>query len=324
MSMRKRRTLSGVVAYDTEVGREETKLILPATSKIISTNNNKSEIVRGTEFLVDTTDCRPWKFHNRDSVWMNVDKCQDLISSIRKNGQKVPIFARKLENDTEGKSWEIIAGRRRWFACGHLGIKVRVKAVEASDRECAILMNLENKDRNDISEFEDAVSYKQQLDAKLFDSQDEMASALDLKKSKLSKMISASRILSYPEIMGLFDDITLLKINPVYSLVLAIEKNKKSIDAINEKAQELEVNLSARKNKVKTNVIINELMKFINESEKKVSNYPKCYNLNDKTVLKAVQFTSRKIVFEFNKSNIPAGESEKVKSLVLEALEDFF
>ncbi len=69
--------------------------------------NNYSETVRGTEFLVEPSDCRPWKFHNRDNIWMNVDKCQDLISSIRKNGQKVPIFARKIENDPDGKNWKL-------------------------------------------------------------------------------------------------------------------------------------------------------------------------------------------------------------------------
>ena len=144
MSMRKKRSLSGVIA-NSEPTETNNKIVLPATSRTLNQDKkaSNSEAVRGTEFLVEPSDCRPWKFHNRDSVWMSVDKCQDLISSIRKNGQKVPIFARKIENDPDGKNWEIIAGRRRWFACNHLGIKIRVKATDANDRECAILMNLE-------------------------------------------------------------------------------------------------------------------------------------------------------------------------------------
>src|SRR5215208_4378726 len=118
MSTRKKRTLSGVKIFEQdEANVRDNKIILPATSMSLNLEKkNYSEAVRGTEFLVEPSDCRPWKFHNRDNVWMTVDKCQDLISSIRKNGQKVPIFARKIENDLEGKSWEIIAGRRRWFA----------------------------------------------------------------------------------------------------------------------------------------------------------------------------------------------------------------
>ncbi|WP_165482808.1 ParB/RepB/Spo0J family partition protein [Legionella gresilensis] len=318
--MRKKRSLAGVIV-DENQNKENAKVVLPAASRTITTKS-QTEIVRGTEFLVDPLDCRPWRFHNRDTVWMNVEKCQDLISSIRKNGQKVPIFARKLENDLEGKNWEIIAGRRRWFACNYLKQKVRVKAVEASDRECAILMNLENKDRNDISEFEDAISYKQQLDASLFDSQDEMASALDLKKSKLSKMLSAAKIINYKEIMALFEDITLLKINPIYSLVVLLEKNANYREVIINAAKELKDKIQQRKTHIKPNVIINELIKAINKDEKKF-NVARSYKVDDKILFKSIQPTYKKFVFEFNRSNFSNIEPERLKALVLEALDEF-
>ncbi|MGQ3890131.1 ParB/RepB/Spo0J family partition protein [Legionella sp. CNM-1927-20] len=319
--MRKRRSLAGVIVDENQNKLENAKVVLPAASRTMTTKS-QTEIVRGTEFLIDPLDCRPWRFHNRDTVWMNVEKCQDLISSIRKNGQKVPIFARKLENDPEGKNWEIIAGRRRWFACNYLKQKVRVKAVEASDRECAILMNLENKDRNDISEFEDAISYKQQLDAGLFDSQDEMASALDLKKSKLSKMLSAAKIVSYKEIMVLFDDITLLKINPIYSLVVLLEKNANYREIIINAAKGLKDKIQQRKTHIKPNVIINELIKAINKDDKKF-NVARSYKVDDKVLFKAIQPTYKKFVFEFNRSNFSNIQSEKLKALVLEALDEF-
>ncbi len=57
----------------------------------------------------------------------------------------------------------------------------------------------------DISEFEDVISFKQQLEAKLFDSQDEMAIALDLKKSKLSIMLSAAKIVEDKEINAILN-----------------------------------------------------------------------------------------------------------------------
>ncbi|WP_158615180.1 ParB/RepB/Spo0J family partition protein [Legionella septentrionalis] len=325
MSTRKKRSLSNViVSNENPRPLEEKKVILPAASRTVQTDSNKSlEIVRGNEFLVDTSDCKPWRFHNRDTIWMSLDKCQDLISSIRKNGQKVPIFARKIENDPEGKNWEIIAGRRRWFACNHLGKKVRVKAVEASDRECAILMSLENKDRNDISEFEDAISYKQQLEAKLFDSQDEMAAALDLKKSKLSKMLSAAKISNYSEVMSLFDDITLLKINPIYSLVLLIEKSDRNRAAIVQKAIELREVNSKRKNKLKVNVIISELVDSIKSEKESTSKKSKTYKIGEKTIFKANLTSNRKVVFEINRSNITSEEQEKVREMLIDALDEF-
>ena len=211
--------------------------------------------------------------------------------------------------------------RRRWFACNYLGIKIRVKAIESTDRECAILMNLENKDRNDISEFEDAISYKQQLDAGLFDSQDEMASALDLKKSKLSKMLSAAKLIEHQEIFDLFEDITLLKINPVYSLVLCLEKNGSAIEGINKKVNQLKGALSHRK--IKTNVIISELISSATHQEKKNVIVSKNYKIGDKIILKANQSSTRKITFEFNKGNFSDFDKDAIHRVVLEALNEF-
>lgn len=325
MSIRKKRTLAGVVINDTTTPVIDNKIVLPATSRILNDDRrgSHSEAVRGTEFLVDPSDFRPWKFHNRDNIWMSVDKCQDLISSIRKNGQKVPIFARKIENDPEGKNWEIIAGRRRWFACNYLGIKIRVKATEANDRECAILMNLENKDRDDISEFEDAISFKCQLEANLFDSQEEMAIALDLKKSKLSKMLSASKIIEYKEIMSLFTDITKLKINPIYSLILLLEKSESNRDKIIQKAKNLQSILIARTSTVKPSVIINELIGSVDGNSNKNSRVAKSYKIDDKVILRTNQPTSRKLIFEFNKSNFLSCSPEEIKRIAIEALEEF-
>lgn len=321
MSMRKKRTLAGVFVNNSN-SEKVNKIILPATSMSLSVQKkNYSEAVRGTEFLVDPNDCRLWKFHNRDNVWMNVDKCQDLILSIRKNGQKVPIFARKLDNDPDGKNWEIIAGCRRWFACNYLGKKIRVKATDASDRECAILMNLENKDRNDISEFEDAVSYRQQLEAKLFDSQDEMAMALDLKKSKLSKMLSAAKIIEFQEIMSLFKDVTKLKINPIYSLVLLIEKNDNNKEVVLRRAKELNTFLLNKKTETKPAVIVNELIKSVEKKADSKEIFVKSYNIGEKTVLKATQPTSRKIIFELINYNSKK-QLDMINKFIAEALSD--
>lgn len=325
MSMRKKRSLSGVVVNDSSEKLSNNKIILPAASRSVEsdTRHYQSEAIRGTEFLVDTNDCRPWKFHNRDNAWMSVNKCQDLISSIRKNGQKVPIFARKIENDPEGKNWEIIAGRRRWFACNYLGIKIRVKATDSNDRECAILMNLENKDRNDISEFEDAISYSQQLEARLFDSQDEMASALDLKKSKLSKMLSAAKITKYEEVMKLFGDITLLKINPIYSLVLLLEKNSTNRERILTKAKSLQVISLQRKSSIKPNVIIKELINSIKTPNDLNNGFNKTFKIDNKIILQANQQSQKTVVFELYKSNCINFSSDKIKKIVLEALDEF-
>jgi len=298
--------------------------VVPAVSNFISRKNDSiGQAVRGMEFLVDTDKCRPWKYHNRDQAWLNPERCNDLISSIRKNGQQFPIIARKLENDPEGKSWEIIAGRRRWYACHYLKKQIRVKAFTGDDREGAILMNLENKDRDDISEFEDAISYRQQLDSGLFDSQDEMAMALDLKKSKLSKMLSAAKITNYKSIMRLFSDITKLKINPVYSLVALIDKSEKNKEVILKRAKNLhDIHIKKGKSLTPT-VCINELIKSLNESSKDVSIKWKNYKIAGAEVLRSDSKSKGKVSFSFNCNNINKENIEEVRRLVLTAFDEF-
>lgn len=321
--MSKKRTLKGISA-DKQGTKKELDTSLPVTSMFLSGTNVQSNLgtaVKGVEYLVDPNDCKPWKYHNRDEVWMNADKCRELISSIRKNGQKFPVIARKLENDPDGKKWEIIAGRRRWFSCKHIGEKLRLKSTDANDRDCAILMNLENKDRDDVSEFEDAISYKQQLDANLFDSQDDMAAALDLNKSKLSKMLAVAKLMNHTTVMRLFDDITTLKINPVYKLVVEIEKNSNNKEVIYEKAKNLFKRMADSKVKMSSSMIITKLLDSLKASSK-TSNYFKNYKIGGDLVIKAIESKSGVITFEMNRKSIDSFDKKELKDLLSKALED--
>lgn len=326
MSTRKKRSLSNVkVQTGDDESQSITEKIVPAVSNFISKKKDSiGQAVRGMEFLVDTERCKPWMFHNRDEVWLNPERCNDLISSIRKNGQQFPIIARKLDNDPDGKAWEIIAGRRRWYACNYLKKQVRVKAFNGDDRECAILMNLENKDRDDISEFEDAVSYRQQLEAGLFDSQDEMAVALDLKKSKLSKLLSASRVVNYKSIMNLFSDVTKLKINPLYNLVSLIERSDENRDIILKRASNIYENHIKKGKKLSTTVCINELIKSIHSSAKGASKKTKTYKLQSTEVLRSEYNSRGDIIFSFKNKNINKNNIKEVKELVLSAMSEMF
>ena len=43
--------------------------------------------------------CRPWKYHNRDSAWLALERCKELIRSIEKDGQNEPALLRIINND---------------------------------------------------------------------------------------------------------------------------------------------------------------------------------------------------------------------------------
>ena len=116
---------------------------------------------------VDPKRCRPWKFHNRTDAWYTRERCQDLIDSIAKDGQLEPALARRLDGDKD-YDFELIFGMRRRFACEATGQKLKVRVVDAEDARAAVLMHIENADRQDITPMERAISFQVQAEAKVF------------------------------------------------------------------------------------------------------------------------------------------------------------
>lgn len=80
------------------------------------------------------------------------DGLDDLVSSIREHGQKVPVLVRR----TSKGSLEIVYGRRRLLACRELGQKVRATVMEMTDEEALIAQGVENNARQDPSFIERA------------------------------------------------------------------------------------------------------------------------------------------------------------------------
>lgn len=81
----------------------------------------------------------------------------DLVLSIKEDGQQVPILVRKLDDG----SFEIVYGRRRLLACQHLGIDVRASILELTDEEALVALGVENSARQDTSFIERALFVNQ-------------------------------------------------------------------------------------------------------------------------------------------------------------------
>lgn len=142
---------------------------------------------------VDTECCQPWKYHNRDKIWLTKDNCKDLITSIAKVDQQVPVMLRRSKPGSNYE-YDIIYGVRRWFACKQLDKKLYARITEATDRECMILMHIENADSKDISDFERAYSFRMQYKAGVFSSQNDFAEAMSISKSMVTKMFTAAEL----------------------------------------------------------------------------------------------------------------------------------
>ena len=139
---------------------------------------------------VDPRRCRPWKYHNRTDAWYTKQQCQDLIDSITKDGQLEPALARKIVGDPQ-YDFELIYGMRRRFAAEFTNSKLKIRVTDADDTKSAVLMHIENADRQDITPMERALSFQTQMEAKLFPTQDAMSKDGLLVWSAISRLPSS-------------------------------------------------------------------------------------------------------------------------------------
>ena len=126
-----------------------------AAAELALKGRSMPSLERENIHAVDPKRCRPWKFHNRTDAWYTRERCQDLIESIAKDGQLEPALARRLAGDKD-YDFELIFGMRRRFACEATGQKLKVRVVDADDTRAAVLMHIENADRQDITPMERA------------------------------------------------------------------------------------------------------------------------------------------------------------------------
>jgi len=203
----------------------------------ISTQN----IRRLTAIEIDPKVCRPWKYHNRDNDWLTKENCSDLIKSIEANGQVEPGLVRKLDGDLDYE-YEIIYGVRRWYSSSQIkGKKFLARVTRADDRECMVLMHVENADSKDISDFERAYSFLEQLRSGIFVNQKDLASAMNVSQGLVTRMLQAAEVFDYDFIK---DVIKTKKDLPIRScqLLLTFLSQVNSRDKIKAKCEEIKSN----------------------------------------------------------------------------------
>jgi len=127
----------------------------------------------------------------------NIDseELNELAESIKENGLLQPVLVDKKSN---GK-YILIAGHRRVAAYKKLG-KSTISVVEYSQdnkyssEKLLTLALLENIQRVNLSPIEVAISFKQALDSKIFDSAESFSKKIGKSKSYVSKMLSLLKL----------------------------------------------------------------------------------------------------------------------------------
>lgn len=137
---------------------------------------------------VDPFRCRMWDMHDRLEASVTEERCRSELESFAKYGQLVPALGRKIAGDPDFDV-ELIYGARRLFVARQLNTPLIVELRRLTDKEAIVAMDIENRHRTDISPYERGVSYVTWLRAGYFGSQEEIARALKVSPSQVSRLL---------------------------------------------------------------------------------------------------------------------------------------
>ena len=137
--------------------------------------------------------CRIWSEHERLHEHITEESCKAEIQSFTSHGQLLPVLGRPVRNDS-AYDIELVYGARRLFVARHLNVPLLVELRELSDREAIVVLDIENRQRQDVSPYERGCSYQNWLRCNYFQSQEEIARAIGISASQVSRLIKLARI----------------------------------------------------------------------------------------------------------------------------------
>jgi ParB family transcriptional regulator, chromosome partitioning protein len=137
--------------------------------------------------------CRMWHLHDRLDCQINEATCKAEIHSFSKHGQFIPALGRPVVGDPD-YDIELIYGARRLFVARHLNQSILVEIRDMTDREAITAMDVENRQRVDITPYERGRSYAHWIGSKYFQSQDDLARSLRVSPSQVSRLLKLARL----------------------------------------------------------------------------------------------------------------------------------
>lgn len=137
--------------------------------------------------------CRAWHLHERLEEYVSEETCDAEIRSFEERGQLVPAIGRRLLGDHD-HDIEIICGLRRLFVARHLNKPLTVELRQITDAEGFLAMDVENRQRKAVSPYERGLCYARWLRSGHFQSQEDLARALKISPSQVSKLLKLARL----------------------------------------------------------------------------------------------------------------------------------
>lgn len=191
-------------------GRGSTRF-LKRTNALSESGEREEKTLR----WVDAAACKMWEKHNRAYELLTEDNCGDLIDGIRSQGQQeFPAIVRRLPTG-EAAEYEVICGARRHYAISWLNannypqFRYLIEVRDLTDEEAFRLSDIENRDREDISDYERARDYAAAVQNYYGGKQKFMAQRLEVSEAWLSRYLQLSKLPA--EIVGAYASIRDIK-----------------------------------------------------------------------------------------------------------------
>lgn len=182
---------------DTEVSSQGAKTTF--TTRRLEGFTEAARMVKRPTIRLKPSECSIWPGNARDYSLLTKDRVRSLIDSIQaENGNRIPVVVRRTP--TAELQYELITGTRRhwaisWLNANHYPEIELVAIIEDLDDEAAFrLADIENREREDISDLERGLNYKAAVNAYYGGVQIQMAERVRVSKSMLARYIGLTEI----------------------------------------------------------------------------------------------------------------------------------
>ncbi|HAF42203.1 MAG TPA: ParB/RepB/Spo0J family partition protein [Sphingobium sp.] len=169
------------------------------TNRRLEAFGEAARIVKRPTIRLKPSECSVWPGNARDYSLLDEHRLRSLIDSILAEGSnRVPAVVRRTPNGP--LPYELVTGTRRhwaisWLNANHYPDIDLIAIIEDLDDEAAFrLADIENREREDISDLERGLNYKAAVDTYYGGVQLRMAERLKISKSQLSRYIALTEI----------------------------------------------------------------------------------------------------------------------------------
>ena len=175
------------------------------------------DVKEKTLHLVDPARCRMWTRHNRRYDLLSEVSCADLLEGLRSQGeQEFPAIVRAVA-DHPDYDYEVICGARRHWSVSflrtveHRPIKFLIEVRDLDDEAAFRLSDVENRARDDISDYERALDYRAAVEDFYGGVARRMAERMEVNEGWLSRFLELAKL--PPAVVDSFGDIRQLREN---------------------------------------------------------------------------------------------------------------